>query len=87
MVKKAIDGEKAAPVSTLKLSKTNYRVWSITMEVYLDSHDLWLAIISENVSKKKDSLALSTIISAIPEDILMILDAKKTSKENWKILR
>ena len=87
MAKKATDGEMAAPTPTLKLMKTNYRVWSMTMEVYLDSHDLWQAIIGENISKKKDCLALSTIISAVLEDILMILDAKKTAKANWEILR
>ena len=81
MAKKTSDGEIVVS-PTLKLSKTNYRVWSMTMEVYLESHDLWLAITGENVPKKKDRLALSAIISAVPEDILMILDAKKTAKEN-----
>ena len=59
----------------------------MNMEVYLESHDLWLAITGENIPKKKDRLALSAIISAVPEDTLMILDAKKTAKENWEILR
>ena len=86
MAKKTFDGEMAAPAPTLKLLKTNYRVWSMTMEVYLESHDLWLAITGENILKKKDRLALSAIISAVLEDILMILDAKKTAKENWEIL-
>ena len=31
--------------------------------------------------------ALSAIISVVPEDILMILNAKKTAKENCEILR
>ena len=87
MAKKTSDGEIAVSAPTLKLSKTNYQVWSMTMEVYLESHDLWLAITGENVPKKKDRLALSAIISAVPEDILMILDAKKMVKENWEILR
>ena len=88
MAKKMIGGgELAAQVLSLKLSKTNYWVWSMAMEVYLDSHDLWQAIIGENVSKKKDLLALSAIISAVLEDQLVILDAKKTAKENWEILR
>ena len=87
MAKKTSDGEIVVSAPTLKLSKTNYWVWSMTMEVYLESHDLWLAITGENVPKKKDRLALSSIISAVPEDILMILDTKKTAKENWEILR
>ena len=86
MAKKTSDGEMAAPALTFKLSKTNYRAWSMTMEVYLESHDLWLEITGENILKKKDRLALSAIISAVPKDILMILDAKKMARENWEIL-
>ena len=86
MAKKAIDdGEMAAPAPSLKLLNTNYHVWSMSMDVYLDSHDLWQAIIGENPSKKKDRQALSAIISGVPEDLLQILDAKKTAKENWEI--
>ena len=33
-------GELATPVPSQKLSRTNYRVCSMAMEVYLDSHDL-----------------------------------------------
>ena len=86
MAKKMTDGkELTTPVPFPKLSKTNYCVWSMAMEVYLDSHDLWQAIIGESVTKK-DLLAISAIISAVPEDQLVILDAKKTAKENWEIL-
>ncbi|CAA7410472.1 unnamed protein product [Spirodela intermedia] len=46
-----------------------------------------MAIVGENISKNKDHLVLSTIISAVSEDLLTILDAKKTAKENWEILR
>ncbi|XP_078440859.1 uncharacterized protein LOC144710892 [Wolffia australiana] len=34
-------GEMAVPTPSLKLSKTNYRVCAMSMEVYLDSHNLW----------------------------------------------
>ena len=59
----------------------------MTMEVYLDSHDLWQTIVGENPTKKKDRQALSAIMSGDPEDLLSILDAKKIAKENWEILR
>ena len=75
-----------ALVLSLKLSKTNYRVWSMTMEVYVDSHNQWQAIVSENALKKKDRRALSAIISGVPKYLLGILDTKKTVKENRKIL-
>ena len=87
MAKKSADGEIGALTPSLKLSKMNYRVWSMTVEVYLDSHDLWQMIVGENPSKKKDWQVLSAIISGVPEDLLGILDVKKTAKENWEILR
>ena len=57
----------------------------MTMEVYLDSHDLWQTIFGENPTKKKDRQALSTIMSCVPEELLGILDAKKTAKENSEL--
>ena len=86
MSKKTSDEEIVAPTVTLKLSKTNYRIWLMTMEVYRESHDQWMAITGENIPKKKDRLALSPIITVVSEDILMILDAKETAMENWEIL-
>ena len=87
MPKKSADGEMGAATPSLKLSKMNYRVWSMTMEVYLDSHDLWQTIVGENPTKKKDHQALSAIMSGVLEELLGILDAKKTTKENWELLR
>ncbi|CAA6667973.1 unnamed protein product [Spirodela intermedia] len=71
-----------APMPSLRLLRTNYCIWSMSMEVYLDSHDLWQAIVGENVSKKKDQLALSAILNVVPEDMMTVLDAKKSAKEN-----
>ncbi|XP_078440657.1 uncharacterized protein LOC144710697 [Wolffia australiana] len=81
------DGELSVSLPTLKLTRTNYRIWSMSMEVYLDSHDLWQAVAGENVTKKKDRMALLAIMSAVSEEQLLMLDAKKTAKENWEILR
>ena len=87
MAKKSSDGEMGVSTPSLKLSKTNYHVWSMTMEIYLDSHDFWQTIVGENPTKKKDQQALSRIIGGVPEDLLGILKAKKSAKENWEILR
>ncbi|CAA6675789.1 unnamed protein product [Spirodela intermedia] len=57
--------EMVSPAPSLMLSKTNYRVWAMRMEVFLDSHELWQAIVSENVLKKKDHLTLSVIFEAV----------------------
>ncbi|CAA6675543.1 unnamed protein product [Spirodela intermedia] len=72
---------------SLMLSKTNYHVWAMWMEVFPDSHELWQTIVGENVPKKKDHLALSTIFGAVLEEMMSILDTKKTAKENWEILK
>ena len=58
----------------------------MTMEVYLNSHDLWQTTAGENRTKKNDHQALSAIMSGVLEVLLGILDAKKTVKENWEIL-
>ncbi|CAA7393195.1 unnamed protein product [Spirodela intermedia] len=76
------EGEMVLSAPSFKLSKTNYDICVINMEVYLDSHDLWQAIIEENVSEKKDWLALLAIFSTIPEEMMIMLDAKKTANEN-----
>ena len=87
MAKKSVDGEMGAATPSLKFSKTNCCVWSMTLEVYLDSHDLWQTIVGENPTKKKYRQALSAIMSGVSEELLGILDAKKTAKENWERLR
>lgn len=72
--------------SSLMLSKTNYCIWTMQMEVCLDSHNLWQAIVGDNVPKKKDHMVLLAILGAIPEEIMTIFDVKKIVKENWDIL-
>ena len=58
MAKKSADREMGSLMPSLKLSKMNYGIWSMTMEVYLDSHDVWQMIVGENPTKKKDCQAL-----------------------------
>ena len=74
MAKKSADGEMGSSTPSLNLSKMNYHVWSMTMEVYLDSHDLWQTIVGENPTKNKDREVLSAIMSGVPEELLGILD-------------
>ena len=51
-------GETVMPMPSLKLSKTNYCICSMSKEVYLHSCDLWQTVISENVTNKKGRMAL-----------------------------
>ncbi|CAA6658275.1 unnamed protein product [Spirodela intermedia] len=60
-------------------------VWGFSLEhfqAFKANKYLWQAIVEENVPKKKDRLALSTIFSVISKETMTVLDAKKTIKEN-----
>ncbi|CAA6662834.1 unnamed protein product [Spirodela intermedia] len=74
--------EMVSPAPSLMLSKINYRVWAMLIKAFLDSHELWQAIVGENIPKKKDRLALSTIFRVVLEETMLILDTKKMTKEN-----
>ena len=68
--------------SNFILSDTNYRLWAMRMEVYLEAHGLWEVIGGEEENWKKDRLALSAILSSIPESASFQMDIKKMAKEN-----
>ena len=73
--------------SNFILSDMNYRLWAKRMEVYLEAHGLWEVIGGEEENRKKDRLALSAILSSIPESASFQMDIKKTAKENWESLK
>ena len=73
--------------SNFILSDTNYRLWAMRMEVYLEAHGLWEVIGGDEENRKKDRLALSVILSSIPESASFQMDIKKSAKENWESLR
>ena len=52
------------------------------MEVYLEAHGLWEVIGGDEENRKKDRLALSVILSWIPESASFQMDIKKSTKEN-----
>ena len=53
--------------SNFMLSETNYRLWAMRMEVYLQAHGLWDVIGGDEENRKKDKLALSVILGSIPQ--------------------
>ena len=57
------------------------------MEVDLDAQGLWEAVTGIETNKKKDRLALSTMLAAIPESSGVQLDIKKSTKVDWEIIR
>ncbi|XP_074378634.1 uncharacterized protein LOC141720181 [Apium graveolens] len=73
------------------LTKTNYTAWSLKMKVYMEAHGIWEAVEPKNekekVDEKMDKMALSAIYHGIPEEILLSIADKKTSKEGWQAVK
>ena len=65
------------------LTATNYTTWAIKMEAIMDAQGLWESIEPATdvvVDEKKSKLARAFIFQAIPEDILMQVAKKKTTR-------
>ena len=78
---------EAVTASIFSLTSTNYRLWAMRMEVYLEAHELWEAITGTETNRKKDRQALSEILNSVSESVSFQLDVKKTAKENWDTIR
>ena len=77
---------EAVTASIFSWTSTNYRLWEMRMEVYLEAHGLWEAITGTETKQKKDRQALSAILNSVLESISFQLDVKKTTKENWETI-
>ena len=45
---------EAVTSSIFSLTSTNYRLWAMRMEVYLEAHGLWESITVTGTNQKKD---------------------------------
>ena len=82
-----VTGEAAISASVPMLSKLNYPLWAMRMEVILEAYGFLGAIKDENVSRKLDRQAVVVIYRVVPEDVLAQLANKVTAKETWESLR
>ena len=73
--------------SNFMLTDTNYRLWAMRMEVYLEAQGLWEVIGGDEENRKKDRLVLYAILSSIHEFASFQMDIKKLAKENWESLK
>lgn len=77
--------EGSVGLSYPMLTKTNYTVWAIKMKVFMQAHGVWEAIEAKDpkaaVEEKMDKRALAIIYQGIPDDMLLTLAGRKTSKE------
>nr|GEV16002.1 hypothetical protein [Tanacetum cinerariifolium] len=79
--------EGSVTLRYLMLTKTNYSVWAINMQVNLQAQGVWDATQCEGVEERQDRIALAAIYQAIPEDVLLMLSDKDTAKEACETLR
>lgn len=72
------------------LTKSNYTAWSVKMKVFMQAHGIWEAIAPKDpkavIEEKKDKLALVAIYQSIPDDMLLTVAEKTTSKDCWEAL-
>ncbi|XP_074362300.1 uncharacterized protein LOC141702534 [Apium graveolens] len=69
------------------LNRGNYTAWALKMKVYMQAHEVWIAIESDDtklpIEDQTDKIALVAIYQGIPEDVLLSVAEKKTAKEAW----
>ncbi|GMP99422.1 hypothetical protein CsSME_00046893 [Camellia sinensis var. sinensis] len=68
---------------------TNYQVWAVRMEAYLDANDLWEAAeqVYEKEMKQRKSKARATLFAAVSSTIFTRIMTLKTTKEIWDFLK
>ncbi|XP_074328303.1 uncharacterized protein LOC141666208 [Apium graveolens] len=83
--------ETSFGVSYPMLTKTNYAAWSLKMRVFMQAYGVWEAIEQKGekavVDDKMDKKVLAVIYQGIPEEILLALAEKKTSKGAWNAIK
>ena len=67
--------------SIFPLTSTNYRLWAMRIEVYLEAHGLWEAITRTKTNQKKDRQALLEILNFVSESMSVQLDFKKIGRK------
>lgn len=84
--------ESAISLSYPMLTRANYTAWAIKMKVYMQAHGVWEAVSPKDpetsvVDDKVDKVALAVIYQGIPEDVLLSIADKGTTKEAWDAVK
>ncbi|XP_047308408.1 uncharacterized protein LOC124911915 [Impatiens glandulifera] len=86
--------ERNVTLSYLLLTKSNYSVWALKMQVNLkaqgvweQTQGVWEAVMLNEVDERKDRMALSVIYQALPDEILLMVAEKDFVKQAWKTLK
>lgn len=73
------------------LAKNNYTTWALKMKIYMQAQGVWVAIEQSDpkvaVEEKTDKVAMAMLYQGLPEDMLLSIAEKGTSKEAWEALK
>lgn len=73
------------------LARSNYTAWSVKMKVFMQAQGVWAAVEPTDekavIEEKTDKIALAMIYQGIPEEILLSVAEKKSSKEAWVAIK
>ena len=65
------------------LTRTNYTEQALLMNVKMKASNLWDAVEFGGTGTQEEMLALDTITSAVPMEMVAQLAVKETAKEAW----
>jgi hypothetical protein len=77
----------AGPANWPLLTKTNYTEWALIMKIKLQARNLWEAIQLGDATLQEDRMALDTITSAVPQEMLASLAVKDITAEALEAVR
>lgn len=73
------------------LACSNYTAWFLKMKVFMQAEGVWNVMESDGpkdtVEERTDKVALAMIYQDIPEDMLLFLAERKTTKEAWEAIK
>ncbi|XP_076955594.1 uncharacterized protein LOC143630479 [Bidens hawaiensis] len=81
--KETISGSFQCP----RLTKTNYTIWSMHMEVIFGIHGVWDVIHPGSNDAKQNNIAKALLFQSIPEEQILQIGNFKLAKEMWDAIK
>ncbi|XP_076918480.1 uncharacterized protein LOC143578915 [Bidens hawaiensis] len=81
--KETISGSFQCP----RLTKTNYTIWSMHMEVIFGIHGVWDVIDSGSNDAKQNNIAKALLFQSIPEEQILQIGNFKLEREMWDAIK
>ena len=73
------------------LAMSNYIILSLQMKVFMQAQGVWAAVEPSDakavIEEKMDKVALVMVYQGIPEEILLLVTEKKTTKKTWDTIK